>query len=649
MRISTSQIYSVANIGMRDAQVAVNRTQEQMDSGKRVLSPADDPVAATSILTMTQELSRTTQFTKNIDAADNNLTLEETTIQSVLNTIQRMRELAVRAGNTAVLTAADYKSIGAEVDANLQQILSLQNTRNAAGQYIFSGFQSETKPFESDSGGKFTYKGDEGQLRIQTSTSLTVAVSDSGKRIFMDVPSSNNTFNAYANSANTATPPAVINVGEVVDQKEYDKFYPQDMKITFNAVSGVNPPTSNYTVTDRATGRVIVADQVFVSGKDIEVNGAKFSIYGTPASGTAATPAALNFGAFVPTDFSVAPVGTQTLKITVGGVSETFTLDQNITSAADLVTALGGDGFYPDPASLPISASPSAIANHAKLQNLGLNLTTAGFTSPSGLNITLQNGSSDIDTMMGGVATQGSGTTTVNIPFTFGSAVTFSTAPKTLDITVNGKTETLTLDMDVTDSATLAAAFNSPANMPKLAKLGVVATPEGLISKNNSVITLSKGDASIDQVTGLQTTGSGATSSRGLVAIPGDSFIIESTNKEGLLTTVSRFSEALTVVEDNPDSKAEFAKIVAKTLANLQNAIDHMTSAQGDIGARQNMLESTKDLHADTELYGKGVLAQLQDLDYAEAATRLQMQTMVLSASQQSFVKISQLSLFTYL
>lgn len=649
MRISTSQIYSVANIGMRDSQVAVERTQEQLNSGKRVLSPADDPVAATSILTMTQELSRTTQFSKNIDAADNNLNLEETSIQSILNTVQRMRELAVRAGNTAVLTAADYKSIGAEVEANLQQILSLQNTRNASGQYIFAGFQSETKPFESDSGGKFSYKGDEGQLRIQTSTSLTVAVSDSGRRLFMDVPSSNNTFNAYANPANVATPPGVINIGEVVDQKEYDKFYPQDIKITFNAITGVNPPASNYTATDRATGKVIVANQVFVSGKDIEINGAKFSIYGTPAAGTAATPAALNFGAFTPTDFSLPPVGTQTLKITVGGISETFTLDQNITSAADLVTALGGDAFYPDPANLPMSASPSAIANHAKLQNLGLNLTTAGFASPSGLNITLQNGTADIDTMIGGVATQGSGTTTVNVPFSFGSAVNFAATPKTLDITVNGKTETLLLDTNVTDNITLAAAFSSPANFAKLTKLGVSVTPDGLISKSNSVITLSKGDASIDQVTGLQTAGAGTSSSRGLVAIPGDSFVIESTNKEGLLTTVSRFSEALKSVEDNPESKAEFAKVVAKTLANLQNAIDHMTSAQGDIGARQNMLESTKDLHADTELYGKGLLAQLQDLDYAEASTRLQMQTMVLSASQQSFVKISQLSLFTYL
>lgn len=649
MRISTSQIYSVANIGMRDAQVAVDQTQNQISSGKRVLSPADDPVAATSILSVNQELSRITQFKKNIDTADNNLSLEDTTLKTIVNTIQRLRELAVSAGNTAVLTAADYKSIGAEIDAGLQQLVSLQNTKNASSQYVFSGFQSQVKPFESDTGGNYVYKGDEGQLSIQASTSVKITVSDSGKRLFMDIPSSHNTFNTSASPLNKSSPPAVITMGDVVDQEAYDKFYPQDMKVTFNAYTNVAPPAANYTVTERATGKVLIANKVFVSGEDIVVNGAKFAIFGQPNSGVAAVPATLNFGAFTPTDFSTAPVGTQTLTVTVGGVTETLTLDQNITSAADLVNALGGNAFYPDPATLPISASPSAIANHAKLQNLGVNLTTSGFSSPTGLNITVKNGSSDIDTMLGGVATQGTGTTTVNLPFTFGSAVAFSAAPKTVDITVNGKTETLTLNTNVTDAITLAAAFNTPANMNKLVKLGVTATPAGLIAKNNAVITLNNGDATIDQVTGAKTQGVGTTSTKGVLATPGDTFLIESTGKEGLLTTVSRFNQALKDVVDTADSKAALAKVISKTLDNLQNAIDSISVAQGDVGARQNMLDSTKDLHTDTEVYGKTILSQLQDLDYADAATRLQMQTMVLSATQQSFVKVSQLSLFTYL
>ena len=146
MRVSTSQIYSIATIGMRDAQVAVDKTHQQISSGKRVLSPADDPVAATSILMLNQELARTSQFGKNIDTADNNLALEETTLQSVVSLIQRLKELSVNAGNTAVLSKSDYKAMAAEVDNRLEELMNLQNTRNASGQYIFSGFQSETIP-----------------------------------------------------------------------------------------------------------------------------------------------------------------------------------------------------------------------------------------------------------------------------------------------------------------------------------------------------------------------------------------------------------------------------------------------------------------------------------------------------------------------
>jgi len=62
MRVSTSQIYNIATLGMNQAQAAVVKTQEQISTGKRVLSPADDPVAATSILQLNQELSRTEQY-----------------------------------------------------------------------------------------------------------------------------------------------------------------------------------------------------------------------------------------------------------------------------------------------------------------------------------------------------------------------------------------------------------------------------------------------------------------------------------------------------------------------------------------------------------------------------------------------------------
>lgn len=530
MRVSTSQIYSVANIGMRDAQVAVDKTQQQISSGKRVLSPADDPVAATSILTIHQEISRTTQYNKNIDMADNSLSLEDTTLQSVVTLIQRLKELGVAAGNTAVLTKSDYQAMSAEVSSRLEELSNLQNTRNASGQYIFAGFQSETKPFVNDGTGKYAYLGDEGQMRLQASTTVTVPVSDSGKKIFMDIPSSHNTFNTSASAANKALPPATISIGEVVDQAAYDKIFPQNMVVTFNS-------STSYSISESPSGKLVAANQVYVAGQDIIANGAKFSIDGAPYPGTPATPATQPFNFTSAVAFSAAP---EPLTITVGGVTETLYLDQNVNNATDLATALSS--------STETVLGSGAAANASKLANLGLTVTAAGLVSASGLNITIKGGS-----------------------------------------------------------------------------------------------------ANTDAVTGLSTQGAGTTSSDGVLAQPGDSFLIESTNKQGLLTTVSRFSEAMKNVDNTPESKAALGVLIAKTLTNLENAITNIASVQGEVGARQNMLESSKNLNSDVQLTSNQVLSQLEDLDYAEASTRLQMQSFVLSAAQQSFVKVSELSLFKYI
>lgn len=646
MRVSSSQIYNIANIGMRDAQVAVDKTSQQISSGKRVLSPADDPVAATAILMLNQELARTTQYSKNIDTANNDLALEDTTLQSIVSLVQRLKELAVSSGNTAVLTPSDYKSISAEVDSRLGELLNLQNTRNASGQYIFAGFQSETQPFVNNGGGNYSYVGDEGQLFLQASTTVNVAVSDSGKKIFMDIPASHNTFSTRASTANLAVPPAIITVGDVYDQNAFDKLYPEDMIITFNADSSVVPASPNYTITERTSGKIVADKQLYVSGQDIMVNGAKFSIFGTPYTGVAATPASISFGAFTPTDFS--GVGnSRTIDITVGGVTETLTLDQNITAPiANLVTALGGDSVYPN-ANLPLSASASAADNFRKLQNLGITVNASGFSSATGLNITVKNGAAETDSLTG-LTTQGAGITSPNLPFAFsGGPYNFAASPETIDITVNGKTETLTLNTLVTDASSLAAALTNGSNSTALARLGVVVTPLGLSSINNSKITLNNGGPNVLAAVGI--TGVSASSSLGVLAVPGDKFVVESTKNQGLLTTVSRFSDAMKNINTSQQSKDDFSKLIAKTIASLENVITNISSVQGDVGARQNMLDSTKDLNLDIELNSKEVLSQIEDLDYAEASTRLQMQTFILSAAQQSFMKISDLTLFKYM
>lgn len=645
MRVSTSQIYSIVNIGMSNAQTSINKTQEQMATGKRVLSPADDPVAATTILQLNAELSRVQQYTKNIDAGSNSLSLEETALNSVVSLIQRMQELAVQAGNTAVLTRNDYQALASEVESRTQELLNLQNTRNSSLQYIFSGYQGSTQSFVDAGGGNFKYQGDDGQLRIQASATVSVSVSDSGKRLFVDVPSGNNTINTSASPLNQSQSGVFISAGDVYDQSVFDEFYPESMKVTFNSPSDVVPPSPNYTITERSTGKIIADRQLYVSGQDIEANGVRFQIYGSPYAGTAAVPSLVPIN-FTASDFSVT---NSAITINVGGVTETLVLDQNITSVADMITALGGDATYPN--ANPLSLTASAQANKQKLDNLGVSLTANGFSNARGLPVSISNGSAATDSLLG-LNTQGSGTASAIRLVNSGASYNFSlpTQSRTLSISVGNNTQTLTVNQNVTNMASLVSALTAGTNGTTLAAMGLSVSSSGIISSaSGEAVRISSGSVELTNVMGIETRGNGTASAQGTLAVAGDSFFVDSTNKQSILTTLSRFSQAMRGVQDTAESKAELTKVLNNVLTNLDNAVSTIASVQGDVGARMNTLDASKDLNLDIEVYSKKVLSEIESLDYAEASTRLSIQSLVLSATQQSFVKISQLSLFSYL
>jgi flagellar hook-associated protein 3 FlgL len=635
MRVSTSQIYNIATLGMSQAQAAVIKTQEQISSGKKVLSPADDPVAATTILQLNQELARTEQYKKNIDIADNSLNLEETNLQSIVDLVQRIREIAVSAGNTAVMTPENYKSLAAEVDTRISELVNLQNTRNASGQYIFAGYQSGIKPFVGDGGGNYAYLGDEGQLRLQASASVSVAVSDSGKKLFVDVPSGHNTFVTSASSSNKSVPPAVISVGQVFDQDEFDKLYPHDLVVTFTKTgAGIN-----FNVSERASGKQLLVNQPYVAGDDIEVAGARFKVLGNPYPGEAAIAASLSFSAAPPVPIAAINPG-DTLRITVGGKTEEFAFPAGVVAGdtAGFVAALNNGAAVPP--ALP-------TGNAAKLASLGITANMMGLASPTGLNITVNDGAG---TSASAILGSASATRSVNLPFTIPIvAHNFSVTPTTFQLEVNGKTESITFNQNITNETDLAAAFNSPANAAQLARLGLTVTEQGIISNTNASVSIKGGNLFLDGVVGLNTQGVGTSSTRGVLVKPGDSFFVDSTDKQALLTTLSRFSDAMKNVENTPESKAELAKLVAKTLTNLTNAETTIGAVQGEVGSRLNTLESSTELNLDIKLFTQTTLSSLQDINIADASIQLSMQSFILTATQQSFAKVSQLTLFSYL
>lgn len=186
MRISTSQMYQQGVTNMLNKQAELAKTQQQVSTGDRILSPSDDPSAATRILQLNQAIETNVQYQRNADYAEARLGVEESVLTNVNDQLQRVRELSIQALNDT-LTVEDRGSIASEARQLLDGLMQLANTKDSNGEYIFAGYQTDTEPFSGDGMGNFTYAGDQGQRLLQIGSSRQVAMSDSGSEVFMRV------------------------------------------------------------------------------------------------------------------------------------------------------------------------------------------------------------------------------------------------------------------------------------------------------------------------------------------------------------------------------------------------------------------------------------------------------------------------------
>ncbi len=279
MRISTLQAFNNGVAGLQRNYANATRTQEQISTGNRILTPADDPVASVRLLQLEQQRNVLSQYNANLTAAKNSLTQEEVTLNSVNTVLQRVRELAVQAGNGA-LDPQDRKSIAAELGEREDELLSLMNTRNARGEYLFAGFQGKTQPFVRGADGSYSYEGDEGQRKLQIASSLNIPISDNGKSVFENV------INAGRLSAKTTITPSALTISDPLVSDEVAFAELGGMQIEF----GASPNERSYTMTDgKGTTRTGILDDDPDAENKLVFGGVTLFIGGVPSPGETIT------------------------------------------------------------------------------------------------------------------------------------------------------------------------------------------------------------------------------------------------------------------------------------------------------------------------------------------------------------------------
>ncbi|MEC5217535.1 flagellar hook-associated protein 3 FlgL [Actimicrobium sp. GrIS 1.19] len=274
MRISTTSFFENASSKISDLQATLAHKQAQISANTRILTPADDPVAAAAAVEVTQADGVNTQYAANRESAKTALTLQETTLSSYTDLLQNIKTLTVAAGNGA-LDDTQRSYLATELSNNYDQLLGIANTRDSAGNFIFGGYKTTSQPFTATAGG-VTYNGDQGQRLLQVSTSRQLPINDSGTDIFSNIKTGNGTFTTAGVAGNTGN--AVINPGTVTNVAALTN---HNYSIDFTSATAFKV----YDVTlDPGKAAPLAASGTYVPGQAIAFDGLQFDISGTPGS-----------------------------------------------------------------------------------------------------------------------------------------------------------------------------------------------------------------------------------------------------------------------------------------------------------------------------------------------------------------------------
>lgn len=183
MRISTNSTFISAAGDLQSNQFRLNTLQNQLSLQKRLVVPSDDPVAASQILELSQSDGRNAQFLANTKTAESTLAIAETALSQTSDIYMNLKTLAIQAGN-ASLTPDDLKAIQAQVRAEFDQLVSVANTSDGRGHYLFAGNAIDKSPFVADSSLTVSYRGDSGQRDVQISDQRQIPISQAGSLVY---------------------------------------------------------------------------------------------------------------------------------------------------------------------------------------------------------------------------------------------------------------------------------------------------------------------------------------------------------------------------------------------------------------------------------------------------------------------------------
>ena len=186
MKISTSQLFDNSVNQMNRQQSKIAEMQAKLASGKQIVKPSDDSEKSAVIQRLQTAIDRQSVYERSLDTAENRLASEESALMSSERILQRIRQLAVQ-GNTDTLSVDDKEILANEIASLREELLSLANTQDANGNYVFAGSNVQTKAFDVNADGDIIYQGDKTQTSVDISDQRRLVLNRAGDEVFASV------------------------------------------------------------------------------------------------------------------------------------------------------------------------------------------------------------------------------------------------------------------------------------------------------------------------------------------------------------------------------------------------------------------------------------------------------------------------------
>ncbi len=186
MRISSALYFQTGVNTINKQEGDLLHLFQQIGSGRRMITPADDPLAAAQSITLAQSQSMNERFGANRHVAMQALGESENTLNNIVNQLSGLKTRLIEAGNGA-LSDQDRAALAQVLAESQDTLYGAMNATDATGRYLFSGSQGKSQPF-SKVGDRYVYQGDVGNSaarNIQVDHSRVINVGNHGSETFL--------------------------------------------------------------------------------------------------------------------------------------------------------------------------------------------------------------------------------------------------------------------------------------------------------------------------------------------------------------------------------------------------------------------------------------------------------------------------------